>query len=199
MSPFLRGGWWTSGVGRERALGTGGEEFEECDCEAEPEGDNDDEDEGLDGCSGKWVWGFEEEQPMNERMSDWEEKEIKWSNSKPQKCVLPFSPLSNFLVLALVCVFFVRLFVWWGLCFGVCSSENWINALLWDSLIAVRDWFWVLLEDWREGWRERERGGYCVGEEELSRWVGCGGGRSGWNECCYMDLFDEIKWQIIDR
>lgn len=63
----------------------------------------------------------------------------------------------------------------------MCSSENWINALLWDSLIAVRDRFWVLLEDWREGWRERERerGGYCVGEEELSRWVGCGGGRSG--------------------
>ena len=74
MSPFLRGGWWTSEVGRETALGTGGDEFVdcECDCEAEAEDDDDDDGEGLDDGSSaeKWVLGFEEEQPMNERMSD---------------------------------------------------------------------------------------------------------------------------------
>lgn len=76
VSPFLRGGWWTSGDGRERALGAG-DEFEECececDCECEAEAEDDDDDgEGLDDGSSaeKWGLGFEEEQPMNERMSD---------------------------------------------------------------------------------------------------------------------------------
>lgn len=40
VSPFRRGGWWTSGVGRERALVTGGEECEESEAE------NEDEEEG---------------------------------------------------------------------------------------------------------------------------------------------------------
>lgn len=52
VSPFLRGGWWISGDGRERALGTGGDVFEECECdcesEAEAEDDDDDDREGLD-------------------------------------------------------------------------------------------------------------------------------------------------------
>lgn len=73
VSPFLRGGWWTSEVGRERGLGTGGDEFEECECDCEAEAEYEDDDgEGLDDGSSaeKWVLCFEEEQPMNERMSD---------------------------------------------------------------------------------------------------------------------------------
>lgn len=64
VSPFLRGGWWTSGVGSEKALGFGEEKGEMVESKEEDE----------DGSS--WfllgrVSGMEAEQPMNDSAEMW--------------------------------------------------------------------------------------------------------------------------------
>lgn len=61
VSPFFTGGWWTSGVGSEKARPTAGEE--PADCHAE-EGERKDSEFRVEREAAVAATGFEAEQPM---------------------------------------------------------------------------------------------------------------------------------------
>lgn len=64
MSPFLRGGWWTRGVSREKALGFGEEDGEGVESKKEDE-------DGSSWFLQRKVSGLEAVQPMNDPAQMW--------------------------------------------------------------------------------------------------------------------------------
>ena len=69
VSPFLRAGWWTRGVGRERVLEIGAEDCKEEEDEEEEEPCEEEENEASSEGLCKRLSGLEAEHPMNEGMN----------------------------------------------------------------------------------------------------------------------------------